>query len=58
MTEQESFDCGAYAAHSWMTAIPGSDAESKSAWTRGWKAYFDMNDEQKAALLARKGVAR
>ena len=58
MTEQDAFDCGAYAAHAWMTAIPGSDVESKSAWMRGWKAYFAMTEAEKAALLARKGVSR
>ena len=58
MTEQEAFDCGAYAAHSWMAAIPGSDPDAKSAWVRGWAAYFEMTDEQKAELLARKGAAR
>ena len=57
MTDEEAFDCGAYAAHTWMASAP-ADHPDASAWVKGWSAYFRMTEEQKAALMARKGVAR
>lgn len=57
MTDEEAFDCGAYAARSWIPDVP-SWGRLTAAWLSGWNAYFAMTEAEKAALMARKGVAR